>query len=160
MKRTDRKSDCAINYSLEMFGDPWSLLIVRDIVYFGKKTYGEFLASAERIGTSVLARRLAALEKSGVLAKKPSEGDKRKGEYWLTEKGLNLIPIMLDLAYWGAIHDPNTGASQDWIDAISADKQAIIDRTRTIVRNGGSVLADYERIVPGKAKNRRPRQNL
>jgi len=91
MKRNDKKSDCAINFSLETFGDPWSLLIVRDIIYFGKRTYGEFLASDERIGTSVLARRLAALEKKGILTKTLNKTDKRKEEYRLTSKGLDRI---------------------------------------------------------------------
>ncbi|MDB5179336.1 MAG: transcriptional regulator [Patescibacteria group bacterium] len=147
MKRTDRRSDCAINFSLEMFGDPWSLLIVRDIVYFGKKTYGEFLASEERIGTSVLASRLAALEQKGILSKHPSQTDKRKDEYRLTEKGLDLVPVLLDLAEWGAAHDPETGASPDWIAAVRTNREAVTKRTRTVVREGGSVVGNYETVV-------------
>lgn len=114
MKRTDRKSDCAINFSLENFGDPWTLLIVRDIVHHNKKTYGEFLASDERIGTSVLARRLAAMEKNGILVKEPNEHDKRISEYRLTQKGLDLIPVLDALTAWGATYDPNTGADPQW----------------------------------------------
>jgi DNA-binding HxlR family transcriptional regulator len=114
MKRMDRKSDCAINFSLENFGDPWSLLIVRDIFYHGKRTYGEFLASDERIGTSVLARRLAALEKSGVLLRIPNEQDKRTIEYQLTQKGLHLIPVLEALTAWGATYDPDTSADPKW----------------------------------------------
>lgn len=143
MKRLDRKSDCAINFSLETFGDPWSLLIVRDIVYYGKKTYGEFLASDERIGTSVLANRLAALEKNGILVKRPSQTDRRKGEYSLTEKGLDLIPLLLDLTEWGAKHDPGTGASKNWVTEIRTNREAAIERIRSIVVRGGSVVRDY-----------------
>ncbi|MDB5238591.1 MAG: transcriptional regulator [Candidatus Kaiserbacteria bacterium] len=147
MKRTDRKSDCAINFALETFGDPWSLLIVRDIVYFGKNTYGEFLGSAERIGTSVLAHRLAVLEKKGILSKSLSKIDQRKEEYHLTAKGLDLIPLLLDLTEWGAAHDPRTGASRKWITAIRTDRNTVIKRTQDIVRKGGSVLGDFDRIV-------------
>ncbi len=111
MKRLDRKSDCAINFSLENIGDPWSLLIIRDIVYFDKKTYGDFLASDERIGTSVLARRLVAMEKNGILVKKSGNHDRRTTEYRLTEKGMDLIPILHNLALWGAKYDPDTGAN-------------------------------------------------
>jgi DNA-binding HxlR family transcriptional regulator len=150
VKRNDKKSDCAINFSLETFGDPWSLLIVRDIIYFGKRTYGEFLASDERIGTSVLARRLAALEKKGILTKTLNKTDKRKEEYRLTSKGLDLIPLLLDLAEWGGTHDPDTGASRQWIIAIQADREGIIKRTKNIVGGGGSVLGDYGSIVKGK----------
>ena len=101
-----RRSDCPINFALETFGDMWSLLIVRDIVYFGKKTYGEFLESDEGIATNILASRLAQLEQKGVLLKKPHDTDKRKEVYALTEKGLDLIPILLELANWSAQHDP------------------------------------------------------
>ena len=114
MKRTDRKSDCAINFSLEHIGDPWSLLIVRDIVYHGKSTYGEFLDSDERIGTSVLARRLVALEDSGIITQQVNKQDKRKIEYRLTQKGLDLVPVLEALTIWGARHDPNTGADPKW----------------------------------------------
>src|SRR5262245_20202306 len=95
MKHTQhRRSDCPINFALETFGDSWSLLIIRDIIYFGKKTYGEFLASEEGMATNILASRLARLEEQGILVKNPLEQDKRKEEYVLTEKGLDLIPVL------------------------------------------------------------------
>ncbi len=107
-----RRSDCPINFALEMFGDRWSLLIIRDIVYFGKQTYGEFLDADEGIATNILANRLAQLEEKGILTKTPSETDKRKEVYALTDKGLDLIPILLEMANWSARHDPDTGAPQ------------------------------------------------
>lgn len=102
MKRTDVKSRCPINFSLETFGDAWSLLIVRDIMVFGKQTYGEFLDSSERIGPSVLADRLAHLEKRGVISKRPDKQDKRKMIYSLTEVGVTTAPLVYELAVWGA----------------------------------------------------------
>src|SRR5947208_6372448 len=106
MKHTNqRRSDCPINFALETFGDMWSLLIIRDIVYFGKKTYGEFLASEEGIATNILASRLALLEQKGMLVKKPHEEDKRKEMYVLTEKGLDIIPILVEMANWSAQYD-------------------------------------------------------
>src|SRR5579864_3831461 len=85
MKHTQhRRSDCPINFALEIFGDPWSLLLIRDLVYFGKQTYGEFLASEERIATNVLAVRLAHLVQQGILEKHPHDTDKRKEKYVLT----------------------------------------------------------------------------
>jgi DNA-binding HxlR family transcriptional regulator len=147
VKRLDRKSDCAINFSLENFGDPWSLLIVRDIVYFGKKTYGEFLASEEHIGTSVLARRLSELERKEIITKKTSLQDRRIEEYSLTEKGLDLIPVLLYLVEWGAKYDKNTGARKEWVGAVSTNKQVIAQSIRSAIKRGGSVLSEYERIV-------------
>ncbi|MDB4939931.1 MAG: transcriptional regulator [Candidatus Doudnabacteria bacterium] len=152
MKRTDKKSNCAINFSLEAVGDPWSLLIIRDIVYFGKNTYGEFLASDERIGTNVLAQRLIALEEKKIITKVTSKFDRRKEIYQLTNKGLDLVPILLDLAEWGTKHDPKTEASLEWIKAVRANRATIISRIRNVLKNGGSVLKNYNSIVL-KAKN-------
>ena len=89
--KKDVRSHCSVNYGLEIFGDKWSLLIVRDIVFAGKKTYGEFLKSEEGFATNVLASRLAFLEEQGILSKTPSSADRRKDFYALTEKGLDLI---------------------------------------------------------------------
>src|SRR5260370_15357176 len=98
MKHTyQRRSDCPINFALELFGDPWSLLIIRDIVYFGKNTYGEFLASAEGMATNILASRLARLEQAGILVKLPSPFDKRKEEDVLTEQDLDLIALLTEM---------------------------------------------------------------
>ena len=142
-----RRSDCPINFALETFGDTWSLLIVRDIVYFGKKTYGEFLESEEGIATNILASRLAQLEQKGILVKKPSDMDKRKEIYSLTEKGLDLISVLLEIAGWGARHDPQTGAPPDWIATVNADKENIANLIRETVRNGGSVFVGPNSVV-------------
>jgi DNA-binding HxlR family transcriptional regulator len=147
MKRSNKKSHCAINYSLETFGDSWSLLIVRDIVYFGKKTFGEFLESEEGISSNILASRLAALERNGILAKKPHDVDKRKEDYSLTEKGLDLIPILIELAAWGAQHDPETKALQSWIDTVNGDREKMIKLIRKTVQNGGSVVVGPDSVI-------------
>src|SRR5262245_48029992 len=76
--KQQRRSDCPINFALEVFGDPWSLLIIRDIVYFGKKTYGEFLASEEGMATNILADRLAYLERQGLFMKRRSGTARRR----------------------------------------------------------------------------------
>src|SRR5689334_12259386 len=140
VKKQQRRSDCPINFSLETFGDTWSLLIVRDIVYFGKRTYREFLDSDEHIATNILADRLTLLEERGILRKKPHPHDKRKEVYSLTEKGLDLIPILIELAAWGAHHDPQTGAPQDWIALVSANRDNMIRLIRDTVRGGGAIF--------------------
>ena len=145
-KKQQRRSDCPINFSLETFGDMWSLLIIRDMVYFGKKTYGEFLESDEGIATNILADRLAHLEATGILVKKRHATDKRKEVYFLTEKGLDLIPILLDLATWGAKHDPQTGAPQAWLAMVAADRDHIIRQVRETVLSGGSIFAGEDSL--------------
>src|SRR5213080_3263750 len=133
-------SDCPINFALEMFGDPWSLLIIRDIVYFGKKTYGEFLTSEEGMATNILASRLAHLENQGLLVKKLSEKDKRKEEYVLTETGFAVIPVLVELANWSAQHDPHTAAPAAWIALMKAEREKMIRLIRETVQSGGSVF--------------------
>lgn len=94
------RSNCPVNFGLEMFGDKWSLLIIRDIVFWGKKTYGDFLKSDERIATNILAARLAQLEENGIITKQRHPSDKRTDVYSLTEKGLELIPLLVEIVAW------------------------------------------------------------
>jgi DNA-binding HxlR family transcriptional regulator len=145
--KQQRRSDCPINFALELFGDPWSLLIVRDMVYFGKKTYGEFLASEEGMATNILASRLASLEQQGILVKKRSEKDKRKEEYILTEKGLDLIPVLVEMANWSAAHDPQTAAPVTWIARMKAEREKMIRLIRETVQSGGSVFVGEKSLV-------------
>lgn len=146
-KNQARRSDCPINYSLEHFGDTWSLLIIRDIMYFGKKTYGEFLESDEKIASNILASRLAQLEQNGILVKKPRPNDKRKEDYSLTEKGLDLLPILLELASWGAKYDPQTGAPQDWIALVNNNREKMIALIRETLRDGGAIFVGPNSVV-------------
>jgi DNA-binding HxlR family transcriptional regulator len=147
MKRSDNKSRCPINFTLETIGDSWSMLIVRDIVYFGKSTYNEFLNSEEGISSNILASRLAHLEQKNVLVKKPHETDKRKEVYCLTEKGLNLIPVLLEMASWGFMHDSETNAPQSWFDTVNANKEKMIGLIRETVQSGGSIFEGSNSVV-------------
>jgi DNA-binding HxlR family transcriptional regulator len=142
-----RRSDCPINFALELFGDSWSLLIIRDIVYFGKKTYGEFLASEEGMATNILASRLAHLEQQGILVKKLSEKDKRKEVYVLTEKGLDLIPVLVEMANWSAEHDPQTAAPAFWIALMKAEREKMIRLMRETVQSGNGVFVGEKSLL-------------
>jgi DNA-binding HxlR family transcriptional regulator len=142
-----RRSDCPINFALESFGDTWSLLIIRDIVYFGKKTYGEFLASEEGIATNILTDRLAQLEQKGILVKRSSATDKRKEMFLLTEKGLDLIPILVEMANWSAIYDPQTAAPAEWIALMNSDREKMIQLMRQTVEDGHAVFAGPQSLI-------------
>ncbi len=89
--REDRRSACPINLALEVFGDRWSLLIIRDMVFAGKRHFREFLASDEKISTRILSDRLASLVSKGVLTKTDDPDHKQKAIYSLTEKGIALL---------------------------------------------------------------------
>ncbi len=103
-----RKSDCPINYSLEIFGDNWTLLIIRDIMFFDKTCYGDFYESAEGIATNILADRLRFLISEKILKKLVSPKNKSKFIYRLTQKGIDLMPTVLDLVEWGAKYNRDT----------------------------------------------------
>jgi DNA-binding HxlR family transcriptional regulator len=141
--KEDVRSHCSVNYGLEIFGDKWSLLIVRDIVFAGKKTYGEFLKSEEGVATNVLASRLAFLEEQGILSKAPSSADRRKDLYTLTEKGLDLIPILLDIVVWSAKHDPKSNARRrkEFVARLNRNTQKVSAEVKELVRSGGCIFS-------------------
>ena len=100
----ERRSDGPLNATLEVLGDRWSLLIVRDLLFKGRTTYKDFLAGGERIATNVLADRLQRLEAEGVIAKGRDPVDARRLVYRLTAKGLALAPVLVEMIVWGARH--------------------------------------------------------
>jgi DNA-binding HxlR family transcriptional regulator len=102
------RSHCPISLSLEVLGDKWSLLVLRDLLLRGKRRYQEFLAADEGISTNILAERLVRLEKRDVITKAKDPADGRQFLYTPTQKGLDLLPVILELAQWGIKHDPNT----------------------------------------------------
>jgi DNA-binding HxlR family transcriptional regulator len=104
-KKPARRSSCPINAALETFGDRWSLLIIRDLMFRGRRTYKEFLASEERIATNILASRLKTLKRSGIVTTRPDAEDGRRLIYALTKKGVDLAPILVGLAVWASRYE-------------------------------------------------------
>jgi DNA-binding HxlR family transcriptional regulator len=145
------RSDCPINYSLELIGDSWSLLIIRDMVYFGKKTYGEFMDSDEGIARNILASRLVQLIDNGIITKTPHP-DGRKDIYKLTEKGLGLIPILLDMADWGAMHSNQYEDLRDWLELVRLDRSNMIALITEAVRAGDAIFAGENSVVSKPAR--------
>ena len=128
MKDLDKKrSDCPISSSLDIFGDKWSLLIIRDVMMKEKVSFNEFLKSEEKIATNILANRLNILESEKILLKEVSPENKSKFVYSLTQKGVDLLPIVIEIAYWGANHSENSKESELG-KKILADKDGIIKR--------------------------------
>lgn len=101
------RSDCPISCSLDVFGDKWSLLIIRDIMLRGKLSYSEFLESEEKIATNILSNRLTILVAEKILTKQVSPTNKSKFIYSLTEKGIDLLPIVIEIMDWGAKYNEN-----------------------------------------------------
>jgi len=127
MKRRDRRSDCPISFALETFGDTWSLLVMRDLLFKGKRTFSEFLRSEEGIATNVLAARLRALEEAGLVR---AEGEGRNVRYRPTPKGLDLIPTLLEMIAWSARHDARSAAPPAFVARIRKDRVELITELR------------------------------
>jgi DNA-binding HxlR family transcriptional regulator len=123
-----RRSGCPLNASVEMLGDRWSLLILRDMMLRGFKTYKEFLGSYEGIATNILADRLRRLEAYGIIRTEADAADGRKVIYALTQKGVDLAPVMAEMVLWAAAHEP-TG-NQELVRALKKDKQGLIEQIR------------------------------
>ena len=96
------RSYCPINLSLEIFGDAWTLLVLRDLMFAGKRHFRELLQSDERISSNILADRLARLVEHGVLTKSDDPTHKQKALYTLTEQGIQLLPIVVQIGAWGS----------------------------------------------------------
>jgi len=142
--KEDVRSHCAVNYGVEIFGDRWSLLIIRDIVFAGKKTYGEFLKSEEGISTNVLASRLAFLEEQAILSRETSPDDRRKEFYTLTEKGLDLIPIVFNIALWSVKYDlkSHMRRHKQFVVRLNRSAAQLSEEVKTRVRNGGCIFPE------------------
>lgn len=107
---------CPISFALELFGDRWSLLIIRDLIFKGKKHYGEFLNSPEKISTNILADRLEKLVSAGLISKSPDTDHLSKYVYALTPKGKDLLPLLLEMTAWSSKYNPQPGAPSSIID--------------------------------------------
>ena len=100
MEAIKKRSDCPISCSLDVWGDKWSLLIIRDLLFKKQCTYGDFLKSEEKIATNILASRLQTLEENGVIEKLAHPDSKAKMLYKLTQKGIDLLPLMIEINLW------------------------------------------------------------
>ena len=103
--KKELKSGCSINLGLEVFGDQWTLLIIRDIMLGNKRHFREILKSDEKISTNILTNRLNMLEEKGIIIRKQDESHKQKYIYSLTQKGIDLLPVITAIAEWSLKHE-------------------------------------------------------
>ncbi len=142
MRRRHRKSDCPVHFALEVFGDPWTLLIIRDLMFKDRRTYSDFLRAEEGIATNVLADRLTRLEQDGIIVKDETPSG---GGYRLTPKGIDLLPIMMEIIGWSAKHDPRTAADPGFVRRLRADRDGFTKELRGILRAGPGGRRPLER---------------
>jgi len=128
MKPMKKRSDCPISCSLDIWGDKWSLLIIRDLMFAKKCRYSDFLKSSEGIATNILATRLQALEENGIIEKVDSPESKVKGVYKLTKKGIDLLPILIEIDLWSEKYFPIPEDTKVMLEKIKIDKTGFISQ--------------------------------
>jgi DNA-binding HxlR family transcriptional regulator len=129
-----RRSECPLNASVEMLGDRWSLLIIRDMMLRGFHSYKEFLECYEGIATNILADRLRRLIANGIIMAAPDPEDGRKLNYTLTAKGIDLAPVLTEMVLWAAAHE-DTG-NQALVRQMQSDKGKFLAGIRERWENG------------------------
>ncbi|MFI1770360.1 winged helix-turn-helix transcriptional regulator [Thalassobellus citreus] len=129
------RSHCPINFTLEHFGDKWSLLIVRDLMFKGKRHYNEFLESNEKVSTSVLGDRLKMLEENKIISKGKDDVKKSRIKYSLTKKGIDMLPILIDMIIWGGFYDDKTEAEKVFLTQATKNRDYLISTIREKLEN-------------------------
>ena len=126
----ERRSDCPIAFALDLFGDRWSLLVVRDLALKGRHTFSELAEAGEGIATNVLSDRLARLEQRGLVKKSRDPRDGRRFRYSLTEAGVDLLPVLVEIIVWSARHDPDSATPQAFVRAAKRDRAGLLRKLR------------------------------
>jgi DNA-binding HxlR family transcriptional regulator len=126
-KKISFRTDCPISTALDIFGDKWSLLVLRDLVFKGKNTYGDFLNSEEKIATNILADRLAQLEYAGIISKHKHPESKAKVLYKLTLKGIELVPLLVEIISWSEKHHKVHPYAVEFAKQVKKDKEGVIN---------------------------------
>ncbi|WP_374463758.1 winged helix-turn-helix transcriptional regulator [Chryseobacterium sp.] len=125
-----KRSDCPISCSLEMWGDKWSLLIIRDLMLKKECTYGDFLKAEEKIATNILASKLQNLLDNDIIDKKNHPESKLKILYFLTQKGIDLIPVIVEINLWGDQYLTVPDDRKKLLEDIKKDKEGFIKRAK------------------------------
>ena len=123
-----KRSDCPISCSLDIWGDKWSLLIIRDLIFSKKCRYTDFLKSTEGIATNILATRLQALEENKIIEKSDDPESKSKGYYKLTQRGIDLLPILIEIHLWSEKYFPIPEDIKKILIEVKKDKAGFINK--------------------------------
>jgi DNA-binding HxlR family transcriptional regulator len=128
-KTPEPRSGCPVSISLEILGDRWSLLIIRDLMVRGYHSFKDFQQAGEGIATNILSARLRQLEAAGIIVAETEPSDARRVNYWLTEKGIDLAPVLLELLIWGARHE-ETLAPWAVMEQMAANREHVLAEVR------------------------------
>ena len=126
MNKIRKRSDCPVSCSLDIWGDKWSLLIIRDLMFAKECTYGDFLKAQERIATNILASRLQSLEENKIIKKLDHPDSKAKVLYRLTKKGVDLMPVLIEIHLWAEKYFPIPDDRKAMLKEVKKDKAGFI----------------------------------
>ncbi|MEK7257529.1 MAG: helix-turn-helix domain-containing protein [Bacteroidota bacterium] len=126
MSKGKKRSDCPVSCSLDVWGDKWSLLIIRDLMFAKACTYGDFLKSPEGIATNILASRLQVLEENQIIEKSDHPDSKAKVLYKLTQKGIDLLPVIIEINLWAEKYFPVPEERKAMLRAVKKNKAGFI----------------------------------
>lgn len=126
--KTGMRSPCAIANALDILGDRWTLLIIRDLMFTNRREFGHFLNAGEGISTNILTERLGRLQCNNIVSKQPNPGHGRKFVYELTDAGLKLAPAVLEFALWGRENIEGAFVPPSILGLITEDRQALLDK--------------------------------
>lgn len=122
-----KRSLCPISNVLDHLGDKWSLLILRDLIFFNKNSYSELQNSEEKMASNILSSRLEKLENVGLIIKQTAQNDKRKKLYTLTQAGKDTLPILLEMIVWSSKHGENLNLPEQLLTRMKNDREALIN---------------------------------
>lgn len=128
------RSRCPIAYTLDVIGDRWTLLIVRDLAFKHRRYFQDFLGASEKISSNILADRLRRLERWGLVEKHADPSDGRRIRYFLTDEGLDLIPVLVELTIWGSKRHPDPWLPVERAERMSADREGTVRAYRERLR--------------------------
>jgi len=143
--RKRRLSGCPIDYALEFFGDRWTLLVIRDLLFGGKRHFKELMGSPERIASNILTARLKKLEERGLIERRPNPDNRKQVIYTLTDKGRDLTPVLVEMVRWGGRHDPNSLCPKSVVTHFTRDNERLLADMR-------ASMAGTARAVKAKAR--------
>ena len=135
MPKRRPKSHCPVHFALDVFGDAWSLLVIRDLMFKQKSSYRELLDAGDGISTNILADRLARLEAEGIVTKDVVHTADARTKYRLTVKGLDLMPMLLEMIAWSARYDPKTAADGGFVRRVRTDRDALMRELTASLRS-------------------------
>lgn len=143
--RKRRLSGCPIDFALDLFGDRWTMLVIRDLLFVGKRHFKELMESPERIASNILAARLKKLEERGLIERCADPENRKQVIYTLTDKGRDLTPVLVEMVRWGGRHDPNTLVPKGVVTCFTRDNERLLADLR-------AAMASTARKVKAKAR--------